>query len=324
MGRRLPGKAIPARPARILVVKLVGFGSILLAGPLVAAARAACPDAQLELLTRPAHATLFEASFDRVFSLDSRVCAALWRDPPDLVLDLEAGSRLTGSLGRAIGAPTAGFSLPGWCPPHEVSVRFRESVHASTNYLRLADALGWPDGPLAPLPLGISAGQKDAFAVLNPNASELAPERRWPHFAVLGRRFLAEGIPVVVIGGPEDVGRVTALVAALGGGARSALGLDLRGCAELLARARVVVSNDSGPAHLAAAVGAPTVVLFGPETPATHRPLGPRVTVLHRPLPCSPCLSTWDGKVAACRRKVACLADLHPNQVWEAAAECLG
>ncbi|HUR26849.1 MAG TPA: glycosyltransferase family 9 protein, partial [Planctomycetota bacterium] len=68
----------------------------------------------------------------------------------------------------------------------------------------------------------------------------------------------------------------------------------------LLARCAVFVTNDSGPMHLAAALGTPTVGLFGPETPLLYGPLGARVKALYRPPACSPCINVHDNKVASC------------------------
>jgi heptosyltransferase-2 len=70
--------------------------------------------------------------------------------------------------------------------------------------------------------------------------------------------------------------------------------------AELIAGARAVIAIDNGLAHVAAALGVPTVVLFGATSETKNRPLGPRVRLMTRPLPCRPCQMTprWD----ACRR----------------------
>jgi ADP-heptose:LPS heptosyltransferase len=95
-------------------------------------------------------------------------------------------------------------------------------------------------------------------------------------------------------------------------------GTDLTGLAALLKRARVVIANDSGPAHLAAAVGTPVVALFGP----THEafgfvPCGPAVRVISRDLPCRPC--SVHGGTRCPRGRRACLDDIAPAEVLAAA-----
>jgi ADP-heptose:LPS heptosyltransferase len=89
--------------------------------------------------------------------------------------------------------------------------------------------------------------------------------------------------------------------------------------AALLARAAVVVTNDSGPMHLAAALGAPTVGLFGPETPVMYAPLGLEARALYRPPPCSPCINVHDNKVSSCIfGEPQCLVNIEVDEVLAA------
>jgi ADP-heptose:LPS heptosyltransferase len=118
-----------------------------------------------------------------------------------------------------------------------------------------------------------------------------APSRRWDadRYASLARRLSREGVRVLVFGGPQER-RLTAQVA---GEAATDLGgrTDLPMLAAGLAACRLLVSNDSGPMHLAAAVGTPTVTLQGPADPVVTRPLGARHVMLRHPeLPCVPCV----------------------------------
>lgn len=118
-----------------------------------------------------------------------------------------------------------------------------------------------------------------------------APARRWKasRFRELTVRLRQAGDEVVVMGGPGEVA-ITREVAgdeALDLGGR----LELPELAAALAACSLVVSNDTGPMHLAAAVGTPVVAFFGPDTPERSRPLTSARRVLwHSELPCSPCL----------------------------------
>jgi heptosyltransferase II len=118
-----------------------------------------------------------------------------------------------------------------------------------------------------------------------------ASSRRWDadRYASLARRLSRDGVRVLVFGGPQEA-RLTAQVAgeaALDLGGRT----DLPMLAAGLAACRLLVSNDSGPMHLAAAVGTPTVTLQGPADPVVTRPLGGRHVMLRHPeLPCVPCV----------------------------------
>jgi ADP-heptose:LPS heptosyltransferase len=92
----------------------------------------------------------------------------------------------------------------------------------------------------------------------------------------------------------------------------------------LLAGAALVVSNDSGPMHVAAALGTPTLGLFGPETPQMYAPVGLATRVLYRPPPCSPCINVHDNKVASCVFGFPqCLVQIPVDEVLAAARALL-
>jgi ADP-heptose:LPS heptosyltransferase len=131
------------------------------------------------------------------------------------------------------------------------------------------------------------------YAVLHPGVSGFGTLKRWPaeRYAVLARRLKeVRGIPVLLTAGPGEEALAEQVAAASGGAARSAPGT--RNLAELgaiLARAAVVVGADTGPIHLAALLGVPTVALFGPKDPAVYAPRGARVRVVWKQVWCSPC-----------------------------------
>jgi ADP-heptose:LPS heptosyltransferase len=154
--------------------------------------------------------------------------------------------------------------------------------------------------PLGPLPsdwpdarFGVAAADRDAAAawldargiepataiVLQPGAGSAS--KIWPGFATLARRLRDGGAAVVSLAGPADRAIVEALVSD-GAVDQDLLARDwpLPRVAALFSLARAAVGNDSGPTHLAAAVGCPTVAVFGPSDPAVWAPLGPHVSVV--------------------------------------------
>jgi ADP-heptose:LPS heptosyltransferase len=177
-----------------------------------------------------------------------------------------------------------------------------------------------PDGPPTPR-LTIGPEQRTAFATLGPLAGEgligvfpgsQASSRRWGagRFRDLVARLRGAGHPVVVFGGPGE----RALTAEVAGDQATDLGgrTDLALLASGLSACRLLVTNDSGPMHLAAAVGTPVVALFGAGDPAETGPLGPAHQVIrHAGLPC-----------IACRRN-ACPRRGRGNFLPRAERECL-
>jgi heptosyltransferase-2 len=76
---------------------------------------------------------------------------------------------------------------------------------------------------------------------------------------------------------------------------------------EFFRRCDLLISNDSGPVHLAAALGLRTVALFGPETPSFYGPLSTAAVTVAKPIPCSPCMNVYAAKTFKCPYDAACM-----------------
>jgi len=199
--------------------------------------------------------------------------------------------------------------LPGVAPrpPDDLFYRDEQSY-----YVAFARALGYtaPDAPLPRLPIA----PDDRWGV-TANTVALAPGcktgemavKRWPHFADLASRLS----DVAVVGTPDDIGTND-----FPAHARSFVGqLTLRQTAELMASAGAVVANDSGLAHIAAAVGTPTLMLFGPTPSRTLGRFPPHVSILSLGMECQPCWYT--APLRACGRRIDCLQRLTAERVRE-------
>lgn len=232
-----------------------------------------------------------------------------------LLLALAASHRLgsTGGGGRL-------FLDRSW-----VVDRGRHQVHDSDPIL---EHLGL--GPVEPawrptLPSGLLAeglasleklgADGEACVGLAPAAAS-SSAKRWPpeHFGTLARRLAASGPPPVVLVGPGEES-IAVAVAEAAGRPLTVVGpsLDVAGLTAVLGHLRVVVSNDSGPLHLAALAGASVVALFGPTDSSRTGPLGREHKVLSRRLACAPCLKT-----SCPLEHHDCLRGLLPEQVVEA------
>jgi heptosyltransferase II len=198
-------------------------------------------------------------------------------------------------------------------------------------YAALASARGMkPAEPPAPT-LVPDPGNRDAamhalglacdrpVAILCPGA-EFGPAKRWPteHFAALAQRMSADGYVIWILGSPNDAPAASALVTAAGlpdSAMRNLAGrTDLGTAIDLMSLASIVVSNDSGLMHAAAAVGARLVALFGSSSPAYTPPLSPTARIARIEIACSPCF----------RRECPlghfrCMRDLSPDLVYNLA-----
>jgi ADP-heptose:LPS heptosyltransferase len=178
--------------------------------------------------------------------------------------------------------------------------------------------------------------------VLNPNASDLLPLRKWEtaRFGELATRILAaypRGL-VVLTGAPSEQAAAEALCRSLGSPrATSVAGqTTLRELLTLYTLANVLVTNDSGPGHFASLTPVHAIVLFGPETPRLFGPLAhptaqsprggdpgaPSTTVMWKELACSPCVSVFNHRLSPCRNNV-CMQSITVDEVFDAVEKAL-
>jgi ADP-heptose:LPS heptosyltransferase len=285
---------------RILVIKLGALGDFVLAMAAMPKIREAHPNAHLTLLTTPPFAPLAKASgwFDEIDTdgrpsgliAEARMLLRLRKARYDRVYDLQTSSRSSAYFQFLRPNPPEWSGIAKGCShPHANPRRdFMHTLERQADQLKFAGI--WPDAPIEPgtapppdLSFMVGAGPARArpYALLVPGGSAHRLDKRWPveRFAELAKVLRAKGLEVIVIGGPQEtpladvMGEVTDLTGKT----------DFAQIAALGARAALAVGNDTGPLHLAAAAGAPTIALFSDASdPALCAPRG-KVRVLHSP-----------------------------------------
>jgi ADP-heptose:LPS heptosyltransferase len=161
------------------------------------------------------------------------------------------------------------------------------------------------------------AGIADPVAILNPGggwASKLWPPER---FGELAKGLHALGLAPLVTWGPGEQSLADRVVAASAGKARRSFETALVDFVELARRARIVVAADTGPLHLACAVGTPVVALFGPTDPSRNGPFSREDEVVREVPPCAPCYSR------TCARHQGIMGDIETEAVLAAATRRL-
>jgi heptosyltransferase I len=206
-------------------------------------------------------------------------------------------------------------------------------VHVIDHYQSIGKLLGFADGPTDfTLRIPQSAqtrvdallrergigGKKPVIIAARGNWET----KRWPDekSAAVARHFLARGEPVVLVGAPRerDVG---AAIARLAPGVVDLTGeTSLSELAALVGRAAICIAHDSGPMHLAVALGRPVVALFGPSDPVWAGPYHREDAAVQSDLPCSPC---YLRRLKSCTHSHACMSELSAQAVIERAENVL-
>src|SRR5213082_844891 len=158
--------------------------------------------------------------------------------------------------------------------------------------------------------------------LLNPNASDLLPLRRWPamRYVELARRLL-ERYPDLFIGftgSPAEAVPNNRLADEVGSNRVIPLAgkTTLRQVLVLYTRSEILVTNDSGPAHFASMTPIRVVTLFGPETPALFAARSPIATALWAGIACSPCVNAYNNRQSVCRNNL-CMQAITVDDVFE-------
>ncbi|WP_193370165.1 glycosyltransferase family 9 protein [Pelagibius marinus] len=287
-------------PSRILVIKLSAFGDFILSIASFQAIRAHHPQAEITLLTTAPFERMAEASgcFDRVW-IDRR--PAWWQPGAWLALrrqlaggrfqrvyDLQRSDR-SGGYFRLLPSPKPEWVgvVPGCSHRYiQPSDQVLHICEREGQQLALAGVPipGLPD--LSFLDADVSGLElPERFALLVPGGSAHRPGKRWPaaHYAALARHLLARGLVPLLLGAEAERAEI-AEIAAAAPGARDLCGrTSLEALAALGRRAELAVGNDTGPMHLIAAAGAPSLVLYSHDSdPAKIAPRGPSVATLRR------------------------------------------
>lgn len=166
------------------------------------------------------------------------------------------------------------------------------------------------------------AGQHK-IVLINPNASELLPQRRWmpERFIELAKKILGHDSQCIILltGAPSEREEAEVMAQNIGDSRciNFAGKLKLVELPVLYSISSLMITNDSGPGHFSAITDMPTIVLFGPETPALYGSLG-NSEAIYAGLACSPCVSAWNHRNTPCTDNV-CLQAITVEQVFERA-----
>jgi ADP-heptose:LPS heptosyltransferase len=268
---------VTSRPvSNVLILRALGLGDFLTAVPAYRGLRRAFPDATITLAAPAVLEPLaaLTGAIDGLLPVNGLGGLSVMSPPPDLAVNLHGTGPqsiedllATGARRPLTHRHPQYPSMPGpdWC----------EEMHEVERWTRLLILDGIPADPTA---LGLAKPTQSPrirhAVIVHPGAK--APARRWPvsRFGTVARALALAGHAVCITGSTSERGRCLAVARSAGLGPDCVLAgaLDLGGLAALVADARLVISGDTGIAHLSSAYGTPSVVLFGPTSPGRWGP----------------------------------------------------
>ena len=294
-------------------------------------------------------------SFGSLFIDVFRFLAWCRRKKISTVIDLELFSRFTALLGFLSGAR----SRVGFTSLHDEglyrgnlvnkTVRYNPHVHVAVNFISLVNkALGlftnaYATVPVHPGELQLAradvsqlqldqvrekirqlypAWKDEKLVLLNVNASDMLPQRRWPqvNFATVGIELLRQFPDMIIIltGSPAEKEYVQEVRDHIGDARciNSSGFFSFDELVPLYTLSKLMLTNDSGPAHFAAVTSLKVFVLFGPETPHLYLPLGGNAEPFYLGLPCSPCVSAANHRKTTCLER-PCITGIAPAVVLQ-------
>uniref|UniRef100_A0A7C5EM60 Lipopolysaccharide heptosyltransferase 1 n=1 Tax=Desulfobacca acetoxidans TaxID=60893 RepID=A0A7C5EM60_9BACT len=340
--------AVTLAEPRLLLVKLSSLGDVIHALPTLEALRTLYPHGEITWLVEAGNAPLLERhpALDQVWPVPRlrwrgndflegmgsllRIARHLRGQTFDLVIDLQGLLKSAVWVALAKSPRKLGFDRTrelSYLPLTEKLPPYDPEEHAVWRYLRVARHLGAP--PATPrFRLGFTFPENLShlwperevrpLAILHPGArwsSKLWPAASWARLA----EWLAEerGFQVAVSGSAADRHLAEEIISRSQTPLLNLAGrTSLPELAALLKKARLAVTTDTGPMHLAVALGTPVVAIFGPTAPWRTGPFGQNHEVVRLSYPCSPCFK---------RRcpKPRCLTDLPPSSVRQAVEKLL-
>ena len=336
----------------ILLIKIAGIGDTVLMLPALKALRKAYPGSRISALVTSLSKGIFVSQpvLDDVIIYDiwekhkgiiglARVILTLRRRKFDLVIDFDQPFYLSSIFSYFTGADTRiGYSnLPARAHLLTKKVVLDDKKHACDSFADLVRALGikvdienleriWileADLQRVDDWLKREGILKDEFVVgIHPGSGDNVALRRWPkdRFAKIADK-LSEvyAAKVVITGSTSEIELANEVAHLMKTEPIVAAGqMSVGKLAGLIDRFNLYISNDTGPMHISAAMGTPTIGLFGPNTPVRYRPYGNQHLSIYRPPPCSPCINIHKGERVNCKWSSSpCMEAITVEDVWE-------
>lgn len=338
---------INLNPRKIIILKFWGIGTIIQSSSLLKAIRKNWPGAEIIFITLNNNKELYNNSklFNKIIYLNVknvftvvtgtiRVIKFLRNNNSDLIIDLEPLSNYTAIIAYlSKSKKKIGFKMAIGIRHklYDEAVDYEDGEHINDKFLNFAKYLkiGYDNNLVEPVVSPIDKKNiinllnrkkiKD-FVIFNINSSDLIIERRYPRerFAKLADYVIDKYKRDIIFTGVSNQSEyVKSCIEMIKNKDKTHnfCGKSLPELIYLISLCKLIVTNDSGPLHIAVSTSTPSVSFFGPETPRLYGPRGKIHKVLYKPPKCSPCIDVYKGKKVYCSINQKCLRNIKIGEV---------
>ena len=337
-------------PKKFLIIKIWGIGSIINLTPVISEIKNKVPNSKIYLLTMRNNKGLYDSNkkeIDRVYYINLRniftsfinilkVMIDLRKEKIDTLIDFEISSNTTPIMSFFI-RPTVSISYKtGKFKDRlfDILVRYKEDTHITEIFKEPLKPLGIFTNEYSFIEPNVSQRDinyvkrllKEAdinkYVIVNINASNVALERKLPMNKFIDiSKYLTQKYKrkIVLIGSVYERNIVEEFKRKLKGNVYNFAGkTNLAQLAYLIKKAELMVTNDSGPLHLATIMDTKTISFFGPESPIKYGPKGEKHIILYNNFSCSPCMNVFKSKRINCKNNVKCLKRIKTEDIKKA------
>ncbi len=336
----------------ILIIKLVGLGDTVLMLPSIKRLKESYPDAKISVLVTPSSSGIIidQPFIDNVIVYDIfgkhsgvwgfvRIVRKLLQMSFDLVIDYEQHIKLVTIVSYFTGAGRIiGFNNPKKRRDYLLtdSVPLYGDKHMVESFDDLLLPLGFIEKTKKLERIWISNEDKeyvsywlkeqgviesDILIGIHPGSGESATSRRWSEerFGQVADKLIQEyNVKVVFTGSGRELDIIRNIVRFMKYSSIISVGhVSVKQLASLIELFAIYITNDTGPMHIGAAMGTPTIGLFGPQSPERYKPFGERNMAIYKKIHCSPCINVHHGQVSECKVPV-CIESITVDDVLNA------
>lgn len=316
----LPFPKAKLEPKRILVIKLWAMGESIITLPMIRAIKKKYPKATIDVLCTPRVKAVYAGNKDIHEIISKSIPALVFqmfsRRRYDIAFDCEPYLNCSALLAWKLARRRIGFSHGVRSLLYTDRIAYNDRQHITLTYLDMAAPLGVAEKPERLIPVATTAADEkkvdtlfkewgikkgDRLVCVCPGVAESSRSRIWPpkRFAKVADALVKEFLVKIIISGTkaerafaDEIAKNMQYAPVIATGETN-----VKEFAAMLKRCALTIGNDSGPMHLSAAMGTPTIGLFCPNTPVRWAPYGPGNDFVYKPILPQPCINTHRGQM---------------------------